>query len=241
MVVAEARGTRARGRPRRGAEVVRAARWPGGEPAARRCTRRPSRRWSTPASATTRPERRWSVRPRSTQFQLARETALEGLAYVRAARVSLGFDPGPPLPPLASQRGAGAIRQEREVTVGDRELPGLATAGRHHALLLPGRSGLRSPGAGRVVFRALVEDRPGRGRVGDRRCPRLRRVAGAELRRLRQATGRAMTRGSRPATDQGYDQGFDQGQQTGLRRGAAAGSEPGSEWVRPERRRSGWL
>jgi hypothetical protein len=54
------------------------------------------------------------------QYQLARETALEGLAYVRAARISLGFDPGPPLPPLVSQREAGAIRQEREVQVGDR-------------------------------------------------------------------------------------------------------------------------
>jgi hypothetical protein len=51
------------------------------------------------------------------QFELARETALEGLAYIRAARVSLGLDPGPELPPLAGQRGAGAITQEREVDV----------------------------------------------------------------------------------------------------------------------------
>jgi hypothetical protein len=51
------------------------------------------------------------------QYELARETALEGLAYIRAARVSLGLDPGPDLPPLAGQRTAGAITQERELDV----------------------------------------------------------------------------------------------------------------------------
>jgi hypothetical protein len=55
------------------------------------------------------------------QYELARETALEGLAYVRAARTSLGLDPGPDLPPLAGQRQAGAIREERSVQVQDRE------------------------------------------------------------------------------------------------------------------------
>jgi hypothetical protein len=51
------------------------------------------------------------------QYELARETALEGLAYVRAARTALGLDPGPELPPLAGQRQAGAIREERSVEV----------------------------------------------------------------------------------------------------------------------------
>ena len=51
------------------------------------------------------------------QYELARETALEGLAYVRAARTALGLDPGPDLPPLAGQRAAGAIREDREVDV----------------------------------------------------------------------------------------------------------------------------
>jgi hypothetical protein len=36
-------------------------------------------------------------------FRLARESALEGLYYVRAARTSLEMDPGPELPPLATQ------------------------------------------------------------------------------------------------------------------------------------------
>ena len=51
------------------------------------------------------------------QFALARETALEGLAYIRAARVAMGLDPGPDLPPLAAQRGVGTITQERELDV----------------------------------------------------------------------------------------------------------------------------
>jgi hypothetical protein len=51
------------------------------------------------------------------QFELARETALEGLAYIRAARTAMGLDPGPELPPLAGQRAAGRISKEREVEV----------------------------------------------------------------------------------------------------------------------------
>ena len=51
------------------------------------------------------------------QFELARESALEGLNYVRAARTAMGIDPGPELPPLASTQGAGRLTQEREVTV----------------------------------------------------------------------------------------------------------------------------
>src|SRR6516225_10205591 len=52
------------------------------------------------------------------QFELARETALEGLAYIRAARVAMGLDPGPEIPPLAAQRGVGAITEDRELEVG---------------------------------------------------------------------------------------------------------------------------
>jgi hypothetical protein len=51
------------------------------------------------------------------QYELARETALEGLAYVRAARTAIGLDPGPELPPRAGQRAAGALTMEREVEV----------------------------------------------------------------------------------------------------------------------------
>ncbi|MDI6099713.1 hypothetical protein QLQ12_14005 [Actinoplanes sp. NEAU-A12] len=51
------------------------------------------------------------------QFALARESALEGLTYVRAARLAMGLDPGPDVPPLQVSQGAGQITQEREVTV----------------------------------------------------------------------------------------------------------------------------
>ena len=51
------------------------------------------------------------------QYELARETALEGLAYTRAARTAMGIDPGPELPPLAAAQGAGAITRERTVDV----------------------------------------------------------------------------------------------------------------------------
>jgi hypothetical protein len=51
------------------------------------------------------------------QFELARESALEGLQYVRAARMAMGIDPGPELPPLLSARGAGHLTSEREVNV----------------------------------------------------------------------------------------------------------------------------
>lgn len=51
------------------------------------------------------------------QFRLARETALEGLMYARAARLALGLDPGPDLPPLAAAAGAGQLTEQREVQV----------------------------------------------------------------------------------------------------------------------------
>jgi hypothetical protein len=51
------------------------------------------------------------------QFQLARETALEGLMYVQAARRALGMDEGPELPPLAAAREAGALTLRREAEV----------------------------------------------------------------------------------------------------------------------------
>jgi hypothetical protein len=51
------------------------------------------------------------------QYALARETAIEGLTYIRAARSALGLDPGPDLPQLAAARGVGELTKEREVEV----------------------------------------------------------------------------------------------------------------------------
>jgi hypothetical protein len=72
------------------------------------------------------------------QFQLARETALEGLAYVRAARVAMKLDPGPALPPLAGQRAAGAIRQDRQVEVQGRAYQASANPGTGTPYYYPG-------------------------------------------------------------------------------------------------------
>ncbi|WP_153411172.1 DUF1542 domain-containing protein [Nocardia macrotermitis] len=49
------------------------------------------------------------------QAQLAKETALEGLYYVRAARTAMGLDPGPPVAELDGQRSAGAVSEDRTV------------------------------------------------------------------------------------------------------------------------------
>ena len=51
------------------------------------------------------------------QYELARETALEGLAYVRAARLAMGIDPGPDVPPPSSAQGVGQLTVQREVDV----------------------------------------------------------------------------------------------------------------------------
>jgi hypothetical protein len=81
------------------------------------------------------------------QFELARESALEGLTYVRAARLAMGLDPGPDVPPPPSAQGIGRLTSEREVTV------------QGHSY----RAGPR-PGAGTPYFY------PG-GRVGGRPVP----------------------------------------------------------------------
>jgi uncharacterized membrane protein YgcG len=51
------------------------------------------------------------------QAGLAKQTALEGLHYVGAARSALGLDPGPALPASQEQARAGAVTEDREVTV----------------------------------------------------------------------------------------------------------------------------
>jgi hypothetical protein len=51
------------------------------------------------------------------QCELVTQTAMEGLYYVRAARTALGMDPGPELPEINGQRRAGAVSEDRKVTV----------------------------------------------------------------------------------------------------------------------------
>ena len=72
------------------------------------------------------------------QFELARETSLEGLAYIRAARTAMGIDPGPELPALAAARGAGQLTKERTVDVQGQVLKAGPQPGRDTPYYYPG-------------------------------------------------------------------------------------------------------
>lgn len=56
------------------------------------------------------------------QAQLAKESALEGLYYVRAARSAMGMDPGPELETIAGQKSAGTVTEDRRVQFEGREI-----------------------------------------------------------------------------------------------------------------------
>jgi hypothetical protein len=143
------------------------------------------------------------------QFELARETALEGLAYIRAARVAMGLDPGPELPPLAAQRGVGAITAERRVDVEGREYRASPTPAGDTPYYYPG-----GRVQGRPVPAGWYSDpwwktalASGAGVVG-----------GLVLFDVL-AGGFGGYGGYDAGYDQGYDQGFDQGQDQGYDQG----------------------
>ena len=56
------------------------------------------------------------------QAMLAKESALEGLYYVRAARTAMGMDPGPELETIAGQKSAGVVTEDRRVQFEGREI-----------------------------------------------------------------------------------------------------------------------
>lgn len=56
------------------------------------------------------------------QADLAKDTALEGLYYVRAARSAMGLDPGPELPETPGQSRAGRVTEDRTVEVDGRTM-----------------------------------------------------------------------------------------------------------------------
>ncbi|MEU4670751.1 hypothetical protein AB0F91_22880 [Amycolatopsis sp. NPDC023774] len=51
------------------------------------------------------------------QARLVKDTAVEGLYYVRAARMAMGLDPGPALPEEAERERAGKVTEHRKVDV----------------------------------------------------------------------------------------------------------------------------
>lgn len=56
------------------------------------------------------------------QALLAKESALEGLYYVRAARLAMGMDPGPELETIAGQKSAGVVTEDRRVEFEGRQI-----------------------------------------------------------------------------------------------------------------------
>jgi len=56
------------------------------------------------------------------QALLAKESALEGLYYVRAARTAMGMDPGPELETISGQKSAGSVTEDRRVQFDGREI-----------------------------------------------------------------------------------------------------------------------
>ncbi|MDY6998842.1 MAG: DUF1542 domain-containing protein [Actinomycetota bacterium] len=56
------------------------------------------------------------------QAELAKESAMEGLYYIRAARTAMGMDPGPELESLNGQRSAGTVTEDRRIQFEGREI-----------------------------------------------------------------------------------------------------------------------
>jgi hypothetical protein len=72
------------------------------------------------------------------QAALAKESAVEGLYYARAARVAMGMDPGPELETLTGQRSAGAVTEDRRVQVEGRDVEASPTPSQRTPNYYPG-------------------------------------------------------------------------------------------------------
>lgn len=72
------------------------------------------------------------------QAALAKESAMEGLYYVRAARVAMGMDPGPELESLSGQQTAGAVTEDRRINFEGREIEASPTPSQHTPNYYPG-------------------------------------------------------------------------------------------------------
>ncbi len=56
------------------------------------------------------------------QARLAKQTALEGLYYIRAARTAMNMDPGPEVPALDGQNTAGRVTENRTIDYDGRQI-----------------------------------------------------------------------------------------------------------------------
>lgn len=72
------------------------------------------------------------------QAALAKESAIEGLYYVRAARSAMGLDPGPDLQELSGQRSAGAVTEDRQIDFEGRQIEASPTPSQNTPNYYPG-------------------------------------------------------------------------------------------------------
>lgn len=72
------------------------------------------------------------------QAALAKESAIEGLYYVRAARTAMGMDPGPELETLTGQRTAGTVTEDRRIDFEGREIEASPTPSQRTPNYYPG-------------------------------------------------------------------------------------------------------
>src|SRR6185295_16521008 len=126
------------------------------------------------------------------QAALAKESAIEGLYYVRAARTAMGMDPGPELESLTGQRSAGSVTEDRRINFEGREID----ASPDVPCL---RAGIRSRGGNRLWW-------PARG-VWDRSCCSTRCSPGCTVlitahKVSKVVTATAIPTGSRPGKTQ---------------------------------------
>ena len=162
------------------------------------------------------------------QAMLAKESAVEGLYYVRAARVAMGMDPGPELETLSGQKSAGTVTEDRRVEVEGRQIEASATPSQRTPNYYPG---------GRVAGRpvpagwysepwwkpALVAGAWGIGSVllFDALFSGMHGVDyGAQ----------GFEQGYGAGYDQGFDQGLEAGQDGGDGGGVDGGSGDGGGW-----------
>ena len=72
------------------------------------------------------------------QAQLAKESAVEGLYYARAARVAMGMDPGPDLEELTGQRSAGTVTEDRRIQFEGKDIEASPTPSQRTPNYYPG-------------------------------------------------------------------------------------------------------
>jgi hypothetical protein len=72
------------------------------------------------------------------QALLAKESAMEGLYYVRAARAAMGMDPGPELESLSGQKSAGTVTEDRRIDFEGRQVEASPTPSQRTPNYYPG-------------------------------------------------------------------------------------------------------